>query len=332
MNKKNLRASAAILFFTVIWMLSGYFAKSEPVKYEAPVEKEVVLVTQSEARNFSLPVTVKAESQAFSKVDIRAQTSEKIVNIAYEDGDFVEEGSIICKLDSGQREANFKKSKIDYDSSVELNKKGLISESALVTAETVYETARIELERTNIKAPFSGFVEQLAKKGQLLQNGQVCASIISLSPLKIVGNVSEVMVAMIKPNQNAEIEFISGEKFNTQVSFISSAADIKTRTFKVEAELNNEDLNIKDGLTGELVIFTDPVKAHFVPTSAFLLGDEGNVALATVVNETVNIINVEILIDTVEGAWITGIPNKTNIVIGGQGFVKQDEEVISRYK
>ena len=332
MNKKNLRASAAILFFTVIWMLSGYFAKSEPVKYEAPVEKEVVLVTQSEARNFSLPVTVKAESQAFSKVDIRSQTSEKIVNIAYEDGDFVEEGSIICKLDSGQREANFKKSKIDYDSSVELNKKGLISESALVTAETVYETARIELERTNIKAPFSGFVEQLAKKGQLLQNGQVCASIISLSPLKIVGNVSEVMVAMIKPNQNAEIEFISGEKFNTQVSFISSAADIKTRTFKVEAELNNEDLNIKDGLTGELVIFTDPVKAHFVPTSAFLLGDEGNVALATVVNETVNIINVEILIDTVEGAWITGIPNKTNIVIGGQGFVKQNEEVISRYK
>ncbi len=332
MNKKNLRASAAILFFTVIWMLSGYFAKSEPVKYEAPVEKEVVLVTQSEARNFSLPVTVKAESQAFSKVDIRSQTSEKIVNIAYEDGDFVEEGSIICKLDSGQREANFKKSKIDYDSSVELNKKGLISESALVTAETIYETARIELERTNIKAPFSGFVEQLAKKGQLLQNGQVCASIISLSPLKIVGNVSEVMVAMIKPNQNAEIEFISGEKFNTQVSFISSAADIKTRTFKVEAELNNEDLNIKDGLTGELVIFTDPVKAHFVPTSAFLLGDEGNVALATVVNETVNIINVEILIDTVEGAWITGIPNKTNIVIGGQGFVKQDEEVISRYK
>ena len=332
MNKKNLRASAAILFFTLIWMLSGYFAKSEPVKYEAPVEKEVVLVAVSEAKDFSLPVTVKAESQAFSKVDIRSQTSEKIVKIAYQDGDFVEEGSIICKLDSGQREANYKKSKIDYDSSIELNKKGLISESALVTAETVYETARIELERTNIKAPFSGFVEQLAKKGQLLQNGQVCASIISLSPLKIVGNVSEVLVAMIKPNQNAEIEFISGEKFNTKVSFISSAADIKTRTFKVEAELDNKDLNIKDGLTGELVIFTDPVKAHFVPTSAFLLGDEGNIALATVVDGAVNIVNVEILIDTVQGAWITGIPNKTDIIVGGQGFVKQDEEVISRYK
>ena len=57
MNKKNLRASAAILFFTVIWMISGYFAQSEPVEYEAPVEKEVVLVAVSEAKDFSLPVT-----------------------------------------------------------------------------------------------------------------------------------------------------------------------------------------------------------------------------------------------------------------------------------
>ena len=173
MNKKNLRASAAILTITIIWMISGYFAQKDPVKYEAPIEKETVLVIASVAQDFSLPVLVKAESQAFSKVDIRAQTSEKIVDIAYADGDFVQEGALICKLDSGQRQANFKKSKIDYDSSVELNKKGLISESALVTAETVYETARIELDRTQIKAPFSGFVENLAKRGQLLQNGQV---------------------------------------------------------------------------------------------------------------------------------------------------------------
>ena len=186
MNKKNLRASAVILAITVVWMISGYFAQKDPVKYEAPIEKETVLVNASVAQEFSLPVLVKAESQAFSKVDIRAQTSEKIVDVAYADGDFVQEGALICKLDSGQRQANFKKSKIDYDSSVELNKKGLISESALVTAETVYETARIELDRTQIKAPFSGFVENLAKKGQLLQNGQNCASIISLSPLKIV--------------------------------------------------------------------------------------------------------------------------------------------------
>ncbi|MAK16522.1 MAG: hypothetical protein CMQ70_00960 [Gammaproteobacteria bacterium] len=332
MNKKNLRASGVILLFTVIWMISGYFAQTEPEEYVAPTTKEIVLVNSSKAVDYKLPVTVKAESQAFSKVDVRSQTSEKVLKIGFVDGDYAKKNDVICKLDSGQREANFKKSKIDYDSSVELNKKGLISESALVTAETQYESAKIELERTEIKAPFDGFVENLAKQGQLLQNGQSCASIISLTPLKIVGNVSEMMVAKIKTGLDAEINFISGEKYNTKVSFISSAADTGTRTFKVEAELDNTDLNIKDGLTGELVIYTEPVKAHFIPTSAFLLGDQGNIALATVINDVVKIKNVQILIDTVQGAWITGIPDETNVIIGGQGFVKDGDEVISKYR
>ena len=332
MNKKNLRASGVILLFTVIWMISGYFAQTEPEEYVAPITKEVVLVNNSKAVDYKLPVTVKAESQAFSKVDVRSQTSEKVVKIGFADGDYAKKNDVICKLDSGQREANFKKSKIDYDSSVELKKKGLISESALVTVETQYESAKIELERTEIKAPFDGFVENLAKQGQLLQNGQSCASIISLSPLKIVGNVSEMMVAKIKTGLDAEVNFISGEKYNTKVSFISSAADTGTRTFKVEAELDNKDLNIKDGLTGELVIYTEPVKAHFLPTSAFLLGDQGNIALATVINDVVRVKNVQILIDTVQGAWITGIPDETNVIIGGQGFVKDGDEVISKYR
>ena len=67
-----------------------------------------------------------------------------------------------------------------------------------MTAETVYESAKIEFRRTEIKAPFDGYVENLAKQGQLLQNGQSCANNFSNTP-KIVGNVSEMMVAKIKP-------------------------------------------------------------------------------------------------------------------------------------
>ena len=49
MNKKNLRASGVILFFTLIWMISGYFAQTEPEEYIAPATKEVVLVNNSKA-------------------------------------------------------------------------------------------------------------------------------------------------------------------------------------------------------------------------------------------------------------------------------------------
>lgn len=327
MNKKNVRASLVILFIAIAWMISGYFAPGDPEIYEPEQKNQKVITINSIAQDFSVPVTVKGESQAFSKVDIKAQTSEKVLKINFLDGDFVQKGQVICELDSGQRRANFKKAEIDYNSTKELNNKGLASESALVTAETIYETAKIELNRTKIVAPFDGFVENLAKEGQLIQNGQMCASIVSLSPLKITGNVSELVVGKIKKGQRAEVKFISGEKFESVVSFVSSTADIQTRTFKVESTLNNADYSIKDGLTGELIIYTDPVKAHFVPTSAFLLAEDGNVALAEVVDGKINIVVVQILIDTTEGAWVTGLPEESRIVVSGQGFVNLGEEV-----
>ena len=84
------------------------------------------------------------------------------------------------------------------------------------------------------------FVDNLAKEGQLLQNGQICASLVSLSPLKIVGNVSELVVSKIKPGQPVKIKLISGEEFETAVTFVASTADSQTRTFRVESELPNE--------------------------------------------------------------------------------------------
>ena len=108
---------------------------------------------------------LKVKTKAFSKVDIRSQTSEKIVNIGFKDGDYVNEGEVICKLDSGERLANFKRAEIGFNSAKELSKKGLSSQSSLVAAETTFEQARIALERTNIAAPFGGFVDNLAKEG-----------------------------------------------------------------------------------------------------------------------------------------------------------------------
>ena len=134
-------------------------------------------------------------------------------------------------------------------------------------------------------------------------------------------------MSKIKKGQRAEIEFISGEKFESVVTFVSSTADLQTRTFRVESELENNDYKIKDGLTGDLIIYTDSVKAHFIPTSAFLLAAEGNVALAEVVDGKINLVTVNILIDTTAGAWVTGLPDTSRVVVSGQGFVTEGEEV-----
>ena len=57
-----------------------------------------------------------------------------------------------------------------------------------------------------------------------------------------------------------------------------------------------------------------------------------NVLQRSFEEDKVKVQNIEILIDTVEGAWVLGIPDQTNIIIGGQGFVKEGDEVISKFK
>ena len=47
-----------------------------------------------------------------------------------------------------------------------------------------------------------------------------------------------------------------------------------------------------------------------------------SIALATVVDSVIKFIGL-ILIDTVTGAWVTGLPEEANIVVAGQGFVKR---------
>ena len=76
-----------------------------------------------------------------------------------------------------------------------------------------------------------------------------------------------------------------------------------------------------------MIVYTTAVKAHFVPTSAFLLADNGDVALAQVDDGKIKISVVKILRDTKEGAWITGLDDNVRIVVSGQGFVKENEEV-----
>ena len=49
----------------------------------------------------------------------------------------------------------------------------------------------VELNRTEVKAPFSGYLEMIVKPGNFLERGQVCATIIQLNPITFVAEVPE---------------------------------------------------------------------------------------------------------------------------------------------
>ena len=188
----------------------------------------------------------------------------------------------------------------------------------------------VEVNRTQVKAPFSGFIEQIVKPGNFLERGQVCATIIQLNPISFIAGVPEYDINKVQVGQKVSLELVTGQKINGKLTFVSKSASPDTRTFIVESQIENPQGLVKDGLTANMTIEIDKVKAHKISPSILLLNDGGKLGIRIVINSNVaKFIEITILEDSEEGLWVTDIPEDVEIIIQGQGFVEDGQEVLT---
>ena len=186
----------------------------------------------------------------------------------------------------------------------------------------------IELNRTEVKAPFDGYIEDIVKPGNLLERGQLCATIIELDPITFIAEVPENSIKDVREGQKVNISLVTGDNIQGKLTFVSKSASVATRTFRVEAEIANPSGIVRDGISGTLVIDTDPVLAHKISPSILLLADNGELGVKTVNSENmVEFFPVQIIQDTEEGIWVAGLPDFSNIIVLGQGFVETGQIV-----
>jgi len=188
----------------------------------------------------------------------------------------------------------------------------------------------VELNRTEVKAPFRGYVEKIIKPGNFINRGEVCAVIIELDPVTFVAEVPEAEIKNIVKGQNVSIMLVTGEIISSKLSFVSKSATPSTRSFRVEAEVKNPNGLIRDGITGTLEISTNKILANKISPSILLLSDSGTLGIRIVNNENfVEFRPIKILEDTQDGLWVQGIPNSSSLIVRGQGFVEDGQKVIA---
>jgi multidrug efflux system membrane fusion protein len=195
--------------------------------------------------------------------------------------------------------------------------------AAIAGAEAAVASAERELSKLRIAAPFAGILEtDAAEIGSLLQPGGACATVIQLDPIKLVGFVPEIDVAKIEPGARAGARLASGETILGNVTFIARSADPMTRTFRVEVEVANTDLAIRDGQTVEIMVAAEGRPAHLLPQSSLTLDDDGRIGVRLLGEGNVaQFAPVEILRDTIEGVWVSGLADAVNVITIGQEYV-----------
>lgn len=210
----------------------------------------------------------------------------------------------------------------------------IAAEAGIEASAAAVASAEREIERLEISAPFAGLLEtDTAELGSLMQPGTLCATIIQLDPIKLVGFVPELDVNNISVGAIARARLTAGREVQGRVTFLSRSADELTRTFRVEVTVENDDLSISDGQTAEIIVATEGRSAHLIAQSSLTLDDDGILGVRTVDENNITVfMPVTLLRDTPEGVWVTDLPETVDIITVGQEFVIEGVRVAPTFQ
>ena len=117
-------------------------------------------------------------------------------------------------------------------------------------------------------------------------------------------------------------------KKDGKITFISPSAETSTRTFEIEIEADNSDLTFKSGITTSIIIEGSELLAHKIPPSILTLQDDGTIGVKTLNDKNVVIFYpIKKVKDTIDGMWVSGLPNEVNLIISGQEYVSTGQTI-----
>ena len=295
-----------------------------------------VVTMHSIEREVQSGIVLRGTTQAARHIEMRAETSGRVVSQPLPSGTAISEGQVLCELDAGVLEAQLAEAKAQLANAAANNnvasrlaESGFGAENSAISASAALESARArvlsverQLSQLRIAAPFDGVLENdSAEIGSLLQPGGLCATILALDSIKMVGYVPEIDVINLSVGQLAGARLLSGREVIGKVTFIARSADPLTRTFRLEVTVDNDDLSILDGQSAEIGIAFAGEKAHLLPQHVLTLNNEGTLGVRIDDNSEARFVAVDIIRDAPEGFWLTGLPPEVDVIVTGQEYV-----------
>lgn len=288
--KQTYKTAAILSSFLVIWMVSGSLVEEKTFeKNDSGLNTlSSVTILNSQANNKSKVFKSSGFTEADKFVHVRAEVSGRVIARPAQQGDYVNEGDLICQLYIAGREAYPK----------------------IVAPFSGYlESLKVD-------------------EGDFLNTGAICASLIDPDPMLLVADIAEKDIAQIQLGSEANAKLISGRMISGEVTFIASSADQNTRTFRVEISVDNKDRTIRDGVSAEIYIKGKEELAHIISPAILSLNDQGRLGVRTVTAENkVEFKEIKILEDTNNGMWVSGLGKEARIITLGQEYVFQGQTV-----
>lgn len=337
----------------VAWVASGHLVPHESAESRAAIRADTaaakpfrVAVAETKQSPHARKLTLSGRTEANQKVTITARTGGQLTELRVRRGQHVKKGDILAILSDDAREAQvaqatalFNQRKAELEARRKLIEGGMMPKLEAVNLESQFKSAEAglagavaERDRGVLRAPWDGIITEHSEVGgaSLAMQGAAVAQMVALDPMLAVVEVSERRLGGLKIGNEAEVRLVTGQKAMGRVRYIARTASQTTRTYRVEVELKNPDGAIPDGITAEVVIPMAPLPASRVPRSALTFSSTGDLGVRVVNGETkVDFVPISVVEDDQNHMWVAGIPDGASVIVQGQDFVREGQNVVA---
>lgn len=232
-----------------------------------------------------------APLEAEAQVMVLARTQNPAIELLVEEGDLVEEGQVMLKLEDDQQRTAYNQAKIQYENNrieferqKKLHAQQLISDADYQTSEFNYEQAKYQLENaqrqlefTEVLAPISGTVTQrMVKVGDQVTTGTPIFEIIDLQSTVAIIHVPEQYLPKLEPNMPARMvsSTFGDQLFGGFVKRIAPIVEARAGTVKVVVGV--QDLGpLRPGVWVDVELVLDSIDdALLIPKRAIVYDND----------------------------------------------------------
>lgn len=314
------RARAATAFVWIAGLMIGGAAMAQ----EAPAPKVTIAAAWSE--EITREATFIGRGEAAAKTDLVAQVTGIVTEILVEDGAQVQEGDVIFRIDPdsyqanvsaqeaalARAEANVTLTELELERKRELVTRGTspkseldiaeanaaVAEADLLAAGAALHDAQINLERTEITAPFDGRIGRTnVSLGALVgPNNGALATLVRESPMYVTFSLSEPQLLSVLEqletgidqliaddnSPNVFIELPDGTMLDEpgEIVFLDNQINASTGTISIRAQFENKRRIILDGgFLTVLIEELEPVQSVLIPQNAVQRDQRGDFVL-----------------------------------------------------
>jgi membrane fusion protein (multidrug efflux system) len=230
--------------------------------------------------------------EPWENLNILAEVRGVVEEVPVQEGDHVNEGDLIARLDTGDYTNTINSIKASYNLALTnlkrlsgLNDQEIIAQSEFDSIKAEAESlkadlaiAELQLKRCYIRSSISGVVNELpAKKGLYLAVGDPVATVLDIERVKVSVGIPEADVSAVRKIDRFEliIEALHNKKITGAKNFLAFAPESLAQVYKLELEVANKAAEILPGMFARVEIIKEEfLEALAIPLYAVISRDD----------------------------------------------------------